>query len=435
MSFLADLHLHSRYAMGVSKALDIETLARGAQAKGIDLLATGDFTHPAWQAELKRELVPVGDTELFAWRGAPELADSAAEDRAAGVEPLFMLGTEVSCVYQQEGRTHRLHLLIHAPSFDAVERLTTALAPYGKLASDGRPTLSLSGRQVVEAALSTDPRCVVTAAHAWTPWYSVYGSKGGFDSLAECFGDMLPHVSAVETGLSSDPSMNWRVPELDSLAIVSYSDAHSAPRLGRELTAFEAELSYEGYRRALGEGGIAYTVEFHPEEGKYHLDGHRKCGVCQEPSLTLERGEACPVCGRGITVGVANRMEALSGRPLSVELGEDGWLRDPSGVRPAFRRLVPLTQVLAEALGRGEQTKTVRAAYEALIAQVGPEIPVLMDAPLDAIARASGERVAEGVGRVRAGELAIEPGYDGVYGTVRIWPEGLACPLGGGRGC
>ena len=409
MSFLADLHLHSRYAMGVSKALDLAVLARGARAKGIDLLATGDFTHPAWLTELKTELRPVGGTELFTWRGAPS-------------GPRFLLGTEVSCVYQQDGRTHRLHLLIHAPSFEAVDRLCTGLSPYGKLASDGRPTLSLSGRDLVEAVLGADPRCVVTAAHAWTPWYSVYGSKGGFDSLAECFGDMLPHVAALETGLSSDPSMNWRVPELDSLAIVSYSDAHSAPRLGRELTAFDADLSYEGYRRALGEGGIAYTVEFYPQEGKYHLDGHRRCGVCQEPSVTLERGEECPVCGRGLTVGVASRMEALARRPLSVERGEDGWLRDPSGVRPPFRRLVPLIQVLAAGLGKGEQTKTVRAAYDALITQVGPELHLLMDAPLDAIAKAAGERAAEGVARVRAGELVIEPGYDGVYGTVRIWP-------------
>ena len=224
--------------MGTSPALDLETLAAGACVKGIDLLATGDFTHPAWLAELKAKLAPVDGTELFALRDLAVARDDPQRPLLSepgpgeGPAPLFMLGTEVSCVYQQGGRTHRLHLLVYAPDFEAVDALCEAFAPYGALASDGRPTLSLSGRQVVEAAMSANPRCVVVAAHAWTPWYSVYGSKGGFDSLAECFGDMLPHLLAVETGLSSDPSMNWRVAALDSLALVSYSDAHSAPRLG-----------------------------------------------------------------------------------------------------------------------------------------------------------------------------------------------------------
>ncbi|MCI0888564.1 MAG: hypothetical protein J4N28_02970, partial [Chloroflexi bacterium] len=265
MTYAADLHLHSSYAMATSPSITLESMASWAAIKGIDLLATADFTHPVWLAELKAKLEPLDDG-LFALR-----AKAPAAVR-------FVLGTEVSCVYAQGGRTRRLHLLLLAPDFDAVDRLCAALAPHGKLASDGRPTLRLSAREVVAAALGADERCEVIAAHAWTPWYGAYGSKGGFDSLAEAFGDMLPHVHAIETGLSSDPSMNWRVPELDAMSIVSFSDAHSPSRIGRELTVFDGEPSYDGLRAALADGAIAYTVELHPEEGKYHYDGHRKCG-------------------------------------------------------------------------------------------------------------------------------------------------------------
>ena len=403
VTYTADLHLHSRYARGTSPSLDLDSLSHWARLKGIDLLATGDFTHPAWLAELREKLTPVPGG-LFAYG-----------------QVLFILGTEVSCVYQQGERTHRLHLLVYAPSFEAVDRLCAAFAPHGALASDGRPMLDLSGREVVEAALSADPRCEVVPAHAWTPWYSVYGSKGGFDSLEECFGDMLPHIHAVESGLSSDPAMNWRVPELDGLSIVSYSDAHSPPRMGRELTVFEGKPSYDGYRDALAEGRIASTVEFFPEEGKYHYDGHRKCKVCQAPEVTAAQGERCPACGRKLTLGVAYRLEALAGRVPAVELAPDGLLRDPAGVRPPFRRLVPLQEIIAQALGNGVGAKKVQRAYAAIVERVGNELRVLQEAPLEAIASVAGERVADGVGRVRRGELSIQPGYDGAYGTVRIW--------------
>ncbi len=408
MTYVADLHLHSAYAMATSPSITLESMASWAAVKGVDLLAAADFTHPAWLAELKAKLEPLDDG-LFALRAA---APSAAR---------FVLGTEVSCVYRQGGRTRRLHLLVLAPDFGAVDRLCAALAPYGKLASDGRPTLSLSAREVVAAALGADERCEVIPAHAWTPWYSVYGSKGWFDSLAECFGDMLPHVHAVETGLSSDPSMNWRVPELDGLSIVSFSDAHSSPRMGRELTVFEGERSYDGLRTALADGAIAYTVEFHPEEGKYHYDGHRKCGVCQHPATTLETGERCPVCGRALTLGVLHRMEALSARPAAVERGADGMLSDPAGARPPFRRLVGLEEVIAEAMGHGRGSKGVQQTYARLVTSVGSELHVLTAAPVDAIASVAGERVADGVARSRAGDVAISPGYDGVYGTVQLW--------------
>ena len=293
MSYTADLHLHSSFARGTSPSLDLATMSRWARLKGIDLLATGDFTHPVWLEHLRRELIDAGG-------GLLRLASDSDG-------PRFVLGTELSCVFPQGGRSRRIHLLVLAPDFEAVDRLCAALAPHGSLASDGRPMLRLSGRDVVTMALEADPRCVVIPAHAWTPWYSVYGSKGGFDSLEECFRDMTRHIHAIETGLSSDPSMNWRVPELDELTIVSFSDAHSPGRMGRELTVFAGEPSYDGLREALAGGGVEYTIEFFPEEGKYHYDGHRKCGVCQHPAVTLETGERCGVCGRPLTLGVLHR--------------------------------------------------------------------------------------------------------------------------------
>ena len=445
MTYTADLHLHSPYAMATSPSITLESLAMWAGIKGIDLLACADFTHPRWLAELKAKLSPV-DGGLFVldqgapWthspaQSAPASGGRLSAGRAADAErqraragaarrgPRFVLGTEVSCVYPQSGRTRRLHLLVLAPDFDAVDRLCEALAPHGRLASDGRPTLRLSGRDLVEAALGADDRCEVIPAHAWTPWYGVYGSKGGFDSLAECFGDMAPHIHAVETGLSSDPAMNWRVPELDKRTIVSFSDAHSPSKLGRELTVFGGEPSYDGLRAAFANGGVASTVEFYPQEGKYHYDGHRRCGVCQHPSVTMEAGERCPACGRKMTLGVLHRLEALSARPETVERRADGVLCDPAGVRPPFRRLVGLAEVIAEAVGRGPETKTVRTTYSRLITDVGNELHVLQSASPEAIAAVAGERVAEGVARSRAGDVAVSPGYDGVYGTVRLWDD------------
>ena len=387
-------------------------MAEWAGIKGIDLIASADFTHPVWLDRLERTLVAKGNG-LFGLAPGHETAGRRP--------PSVILGTELSCVYPQEGRSHRVHLLLFAPSFDVVHRLCAALAGFGSLRADGRPMLKVSSRDVLATALDIDDRCVVIPAHAWTPWYSMYGSKGGFDSIEDCFGDLTSHIHAIETGLSSDPSMNWRIPELDGMSFVSFSDAHSVRRMGRELTYFSGEPSYDGFRQAIAGGGVEYTVEFYPEEGKYHYDGHRKCNVCQHPAVTLARGEQCPACGRKLTVGVLNRMESLSGRPPSVELGEDGFYRDTNGSRAPFRRLVPMDEVIGEAMGRGPSTKGVRAIYETLIESVGNELHVLQHAPFDVIEAAAGERVAEGVMRARTGQVTIDPGYDGVYGKVRIW--------------
>jgi uncharacterized protein (TIGR00375 family) len=404
VSYVADLHVHSSYAFSTSRDLNFDTLARWARIKGIDLLASADFTHPVWFREARSKLHDTDDG-LFEYKGVR-----------------FVLGTEVSCIGRQAGKHRRVHLLVFAPSLDTVGRINAALASRGKLESDGRPTLHMLPRELVSTLLDLDPRCIVIPAHAWTPWFGVYGSRSGFDSLDECFGDTASHVHAIETGLSSDPAMNWRVPELDGRSIVSFSDAHSAQRLGRELTVFQGEQSYAGLADALKNQRIEYTVEFFPEEGKYHHSGHRRCDVRRSPSEVLESGAACPVCGRRLTLGVMQRVEELARRNVEARSGGDGLIRASNG-RPPFRSMVSLAQVLSEALGRGIQTKTVRARYDELIAELGNELSVLVSAPVSDIERVAGERTAEGVERVRRGEVAIEPGFDGRYGKVAVWPE------------
>ena len=403
MPYAADLHVHSSYAFSTSRDLNFDTLARWARIKGIDLLASADFTHPVWFRETAGKLRDTGDG-LYEYGGVR-----------------FVLGTEVSCIARQGGRHRRVHLLLFAPSLDTVERINDALASRGKLESDGRPTLHMRPRDLVATLMDLDPRCLVIPAHAWTPWFGVYGSKSGFDSLEECFGDTAGRIRAIETGLSSDPAMNWRVPELDDRSIVSFSDAHSARRLGRELTVFHGEPSYAGLVDALDNQGIEYTIEFFPEEGKYHHSGHRRCAVRRSPDEVAELGEACPVCGRRLTLGVMQRMEDLALRDVAVRRGDDGLVRSPAE-RPPFRSMVSLAQILSEALGRGIQTKTVGAAYVKVIEAAGSELAALVSAPLADVERVAGERVAEGVGRVRRGEVAIEPGFDGLYGKVTVWP-------------
>ena len=403
MPYAADLHVHSSYAFSTSRDLNFDTLARWARIKGIDLLASADFTHPVWFRETAGKLRDTGDG-LYEYGGVR-----------------FVLGTEVSCIARQGGRHRRVHLLLFAPSLDTVERINDTLASRGKLGSDGRPTLHMRPRDLVATLMDLDPRCLVIPAHAWTPWFGVYGSKSGFDSLEECFGDTAGRIRAIETGLSSDPAMNWRVPELDDRSIVSFSDAHSARRLGRELTVFHGEPSYAGLVDALDNQGIEHTIEFFPEEGKYHHSGHRRCDVRRSPDEVAELGEACPVCGRRLTLGVMQRMEDLARRDVAVQRGDDGLVRSPAE-RPPFRSMVSLAQILSEALGRGIQTKTVGAAYVKVIEAAGSELAALVSAPLADVERVAGERVAEGVGRVRRGEVAIEPGFDGLYGKVTVWP-------------
>ena len=405
--FVADLHIHSRFAYACSKNLTLEGLASTALIKGIDLLATGDFTHPAWLAELEASLTEV-DAGTF---------------RYGGVN--FVLGTEVSCVYKQGGCSRRLHLLLFLSSFEAVRGFNAELDDRGvKLEGDGRPSVKMSARDLTSLALDIDSSAIIVPAHIWTPWYGMLGSVSGFDSLEECFGDMSPLVHAVETGLSSDPAMNWAIPGLQGRAIVSFSDAHSLPNLGRELTVFHGKPTYRAFADALGGNGIAHTIEFYPEEGKYHYNGHRNCGVSQSPDQTAGQDDSrCPVCGRPMTLGVLHRVRSLSTElPLEAEAspGSGGFISSPEG-RPPFMRLVPLEELLAEALEVGRRSKRVATVYSKLCAALGGELAVLAEAEGADIRAVAGERVAEAVLRARTGRVLVEPGFDGQYGKVSVW--------------
>ena len=392
MSFTADLHLHSRYAYACSKNLTLANMAAWAKVKGIDLLSSADFTHPAWLAELEAGLQPAGEG-VFSFEGVK-----------------FVLGTELSCVYKQGGRSRRVHLLVFAPGFDAVRGVREMLAGLGsKLNGDGRPTVRASARDLTARLLDIDEACMVVPAHIWTPWYGMLGSKSGFDALDECFGDMAAHIPAVETGLSSDPEMNWGVPALAGKTIVSFSDAHSLPNMGRELTVFQGEADYRNLAAGLKENRVERTIEFFPEEGKYHLTGHRKCGISQSPGETVLSGTRCSECGRPLTLGVLHRVE---------ELSQGGTSSDEQTRRP-YTKLVPLIELLAYTMRKGRTAKSVGLAYHRICDEMGGEIRVLTQAGYDDLERVGGEDLAIAVTKVRDGKVEIVPGFDGQYGTVR----------------
>ncbi|MCH8989559.1 MAG: DNA helicase UvrD [Chloroflexi bacterium] len=392
MAFTADLHLHSRYAYACSKHLTLANMVAWAKLKGIDLLSSADFTHPAWLAELEENLRPAGDGD-YEFDGMR-----------------FVLGTELSCVYKQEGRSRRVHLLVFAPDFDTVRGIREMLTGLNsKLNGDGRPTVVASARDLTARLLDIDPACMVIPAHIWTPWYGMLGSKSGFDALDECFGDMAPQIHAVETGLSSDPEMNWRVPALAGKTIVSFSDAHSLPNMGRELTVFQGDAGYRDLAAGLKGNRVEQTIEFFPEEGKYHLSGHRKCGISQTPDETGQTGTRCPKCGRPLTLGVLHRVRELSGDERPFDGGE----------RRPYARLAPLIELLAHTLGRGRATKSVSLAYHRICRELGGEVRVLTQAGFDDLERVGGEALAIAVTKVRAGQVQIVPGFDGQYGTVR----------------
>ena len=409
--FVADLHIHSRYAYACSKNLTLANIAEAAKVKGIGLLATGDFTHPAWVDELTANLAQV-DRGTYQYEGVN-----------------FVLGTEISCVYRQGGKARRLHLLLFLSSLEAVERFNGELSRRGvKLEGDGRPSVGTSAAELTCLALDVDPAAMVIPAHIWTPWYGLLGSVSGFDSLEECFGDLTAEIRAVETGLSSDPAMNWGVSEMAGRAIVSFSDAHSLPNLGREVTVFRGRPTYDGLKAAVDQNAIAYTIEFYPEEGKYHYNGHRNCGVRQSPGETAAMGSGrCPVCNRPLTLGVLHRVDALSStsgtaRDADPTPGPDGFISPPDE-RPPFLRLVPLEELLAEILGVGRRTKTVANMYRRICAELGSELDVLAHARPEDIRHVAGDQVAQAVLKARTGQVVTEPGFDGQYGSVRVWAE------------
>ncbi|MCP2257597.1 TIGR00375 family protein [Streptoalloteichus tenebrarius] len=411
MRFHADLHIHSKYSRACSKDCDLEHLTWWARRKGITLVGTGDFTHPAWYDHLRENLVPA-EPGLFRLRPDLDGAVTRTLPPSCAGEVRFLLSVEISTIYKRGERTRKVHHLLYAPDLDAAATINQRLARIGNLGADGRPILGLDSRHLLEITLEAGGYLV--PAHIWTPWFAVLGSKSGFDAVEDCYQDLADHIFAVETGLSSDPAMNWRVSGLDRYRLVSNSDAHSPPMLGRETTLFDTDLDYFAVRRALETGeGFAGTVEFFPEEGKYHLDGHRKCDVRLEPADTRARDGRCPECGKPLTVGVLHRVEELADRP--------------EGARPAtageFHSLVPLPEIMSEILGVGPRSKKVLGEIATLTAALGPELAILQDVPVEDIEPHSAP-LAEAVRRLRRGEVIRDAGYDGEYGTIRLFEPG-----------
>jgi uncharacterized protein (TIGR00375 family) len=402
MRFIADFHIHSKFSRATSRDMEVETLARWARKKGIALLGTGDFTHPTYFAELRSKLEPFGIGLFRLKKGDQEIR--------------YILTTEVSNIYTQNEKVRRIHNLIFAPSFEVVEAIRSKLGNLGKLSSDGRPIFSFSAKELVKMILDISPDCLIIPAHAWTPWFSIFGANSGFDSIAECFGEMSPHIHAVETGLSSDPEMNWRLSALDPITLISNSDAHSPSRLGREANAFDCALDYNeivGTIRNKDRRKLLFTIEFFPEEGKYHYDGHRQCGVIFSPSQTKANQYLCPKCHKKLTVGVMHRVEELSDRP-------EGFV--PKNAIPSIH-LIPLEEIIAEALGVRVGTKAVESEYERLIERGGSEFWILLDATPDELASFIPPNILEGIVRMRQGKVSIIPGHDGLYGKITLFPD------------
>ncbi|MFH1466814.1 MAG: UvrD-helicase domain-containing protein [Pseudomonadota bacterium] len=415
MPWYADLHVHSRHSRATSRQGDVRHMALWARYKGLGLVGTGDFTHPGWREELKRDLVPAEPGLYQPTPAVQAWVDAELPSTCRG--PIrFVLQAEISTIYKADETTRKVHHVVFAPSLEAADRLSERLGSIGNITSDGRPILGLDSRDLLELVLESDPLSFLVPAHIWTPWFAALGSRSGFDSIDACYRDLAPAIFAVETGLSSSPAMNWRVASLDRFRLISCSDAHSPGKLARNATMLEASLDYPGLRRALASGeGYHGTVEFWPEEGKYHLDGHRACGVCLEPAQTRALEGLCPVCGKPLTVGVLHRVEVLADRPAG------------SSIRPAtagaVRTFIPLPEILAETMGVGAQSQRVQRTWLELLARLGPELEILGERPLAEIGRQGGSLLAEAVERMRAGEVIRQGGYDGEYGRVRLFDD------------
>jgi ATP-dependent DNA helicase UvrD/PcrA len=414
MSFYADLHIHSKYSRACSPDCDLEHLAWWARRKGVTVVGSGDFTHPAWFEHLRDNLEPA-EPGLFRLREDLDREVERTLPASCHGPVRFMLSVEISTIYKRDERTRKVHHLVYVPDLEAAERFNRRLGRIGNIASDGRPILGLDSRDLLEITLESGPGSYLVPAHAWTPWFAVLGSKSGFDAVDDCYVDLADHIFALETGLSSDPAMNWRVSSLDRFRLVSNSDAHSPPMLGREACVFSSEMDYFSMRRALETGeGYGGTVEFFPEEGKYHLDGHRKCDVCMEPTETRRRQGRCPVCGKPLTVGVLHRVEELADRPEGARV--EGAAR--------FRNLIQLPEIVGEILRVGPKSKAVAVQIDALTERLGPELGILTTAPLDEVARVGSPLLAEALGRLREGRVLREAGYDGEYGVIRLFERG-----------
>jgi uncharacterized protein (TIGR00375 family) len=439
MEFVSDLHLHSKYSRAVSPQMILSEMAKWAVKKGINLLTTGDFAHPLWLKSMKSELIGAGE-------GVYRIRNSELGIKN-GVR--FILTTEIACIYKQGGKLRRIHNLVFAPSIEIVDKINKELLGRGcNLSSDGRPIIGLSSKNLLELLLDIDKRIILIPCHVWTPHFGIYGSASGFNSIRESFEELSNYIYGVETGISSDPWMNWQVEELRNRSILSFSDAHSLPKMGRELTVFEINktldnLSYmdigkaisypmrrKSGRNVMGESGVSYTIEFYPEEGKYHYTGHRNCKIIKSPQQIKETGNICSKCSRKLTEGVMYRVQQLAEdgsdfKPYNSHL--DGhsvlWVDDPSRNHPPFVKLVPLNEIIAQSLGSPVGSEKVKAKFDELCLKFGSEIDVLLKTSIQDLTKAAGEKIAEGVTKVRNGDIIIDPGFDGVYGKVKIWNE------------
>jgi len=398
MEFIADFHIHSKYSRATSRNMDIKNVAEWANLKGITLMGTGDFTHHLWCEELKANLEDEGNG-LYVYN-----------------DVRFILTVEISSIYSKKGRNYRIHNIIFAPSFKTVDKINATLSRYGNLASDGRPILGMDAAEVARIIFDIDENCMVVPAHCWTPWFALFGSQSGFDRVEDCFEEQTPKIFALETGLSSDPAMNWRLSALDKYTLISNSDSHSPQKIGREANVFNCPLTYKDIREALktkDKSRILCTIEFFPQEGKYHFDGHRNCGVRFSPSQTKAHGGKCPKCGRPLTVGVMHRIDELADRPEGVK---------PEGAIP-FKNLIPLDEIIAEVKGLGKNSIAVEREYRSTVAKFGSEFEIMLRVSENDLRSNLSPRLAEAILRVREGRVNIQPGYDGEYGKISIFGD------------
>ncbi len=430
MQIIADLHIHSKYSRAVSKEMTLQNIALWAKKKGINVISTGDFTHPVWLKSIKKELTPA-EPGLFKLKSSlkseatkskenPETSNleefpvmSVLEDGRFQdflIKTRFILGTEISSIYKKNGKVRKIHSLIFTPSIESVEKINKELSKIGNLKSDGRPILGLDTKELLKIILKVDKRSVLIPAHAWTPWFSIFGSMSGFNSLKECFEELSDKIFAIETGLSSDPKMNWRVSSLDKISLISNSDAHSLPKLGREANIFNTDLSYDGIMDAIkskDKKKFISTIEFFPEEGKYHYDGHRSCNISVNP--TKSKSDICPVCKKKLTVGVLHRVNELANREPTKK----------NNTIP-YKSIIPLTEIISEVEKVGVKSKKVTGIYEKMLGALGDEFHILLDAHIKEVEKVSGKKIARAIDNMRKEKVKIEPGYDGEFGKISI---------------
>lgn len=423
MQTILDLHVHSKYSRACSPNLELPQIAAACAVRGIDIVATGDFTHPRWFEHLK-EMLQEDQPGIYKLKseGKEKLE---TRNWKLGMGTRFIVGTEIASIKKHAGQTRRAHHLIFAPSLEVAEKFNHALSDRGiNTSADGRPIIGMTSHDILSLMLETDPRMVMIPAHAWTPWFGIFGSNGGYDALAECFEDLTPHIFAIETGLSSDPLMNWRWSALDKITLISNSDAHSTAKLGREANVLqfgsESEITYDEIMRVLRTGDrnkFLYTIEFYPEEGKYHLDGHRDCQFVCTPAETKKHKGLCPKCQKPLVIGVMNRVEELADRSESEA-------RVKGRERIAYKNLVPLPEIIADTFSCGVNTKKVQSEYDKLVQELGNEFAILLQCSITDIEKVSSKVLAQAIDRVRRGEIYIQPGYDGVFGVVKVFGEG-----------